>query len=569
MLLPEHRNALESLVAGIYGASQPAENVAAPASGIISGLPSPPQVNRAKIDEQLTEEIVSFIRLQCAIQMRARNRAILPPQCQLPIELWAAVFAQLEQCDRVSVSHVSHDWRAAAIASARLWTSPFFLSAAHAAECDCQRCSIQRPCPNCGRRPRPEPDPVSQVQTFIERSGSLPIDLRMAVFPRAAPSARTDLDAVVRPHIHRIESLTFLTSDADVILECLRSFITFSSLKSLTLDLTLGSRATWNCVERVQLEQLRTLNISGQLYCDVDHFELRCPAVTYLKATFTNPLHVLALLRACPSVQSLQLEVGPRSVAAPTTETLEEVHNLLEHACPRVLQITRAYEGDIEAILQLFGTTNIPTFKINCATTEHMERDHLPRFLCNEVTKPDRLECVLHEDTRDVADANIKFRLTVCNATQERTATFDLVESNLVLQNIWARLSPSTLENMTELHVNSSLWPTLLQHGELPGSLPITRAHIIFDESATLGSWLQARAVALRGQSEYSLPRLEVLQFLRFTLHQPIRSEEDLAGTIREAFGLEQTLKSLQLEGFSLEGDLAALRTVSSEIRVI
>ena len=561
MLLPEHRSALENIIARIYdGGSRPFDDVAGQLT-LSSGM------NGAAAAEQLTVEIISCVRIQCARQMRARNRAVLPPQCQLPVELWAAVFAHLAQRDRVTVSHVSHDWREASMVSGQLWTSPFFLSAEHAAECDCQRCKSPRPCYDCGRWRRGEHDPVAQVRAFLERSGSFPICLKMAVFSQAAPSALTNLDAVVQPHIRRIESLSFFTSDVDVTDDFLQSISAFSALKSLTLELETSNRLTWKCAQAVQLPELRSLNIVGPLYCAHDEpFELLCPAVTFLKAMFYSATHLLPLLKACPAVQHLELEIGPRTVDIALSETLIEVHTLLKEAHPTEVRLTKAYKGDLEALLRLFNATGIPTVKIACFSGEYIPGHELAQFLCGEVANPVLLECVLVD--KDVTECT-SFRLTTSNDTHERTCTVSISDRDdisTMIRDLWGKFPASSFQSIQQLHASSYLWPTLFYAGENADSAAITHARIDIDGRDSLVEWLQGRAVAIQEGTERILSRLEVLHFSLMTPNSSFRPN---AGLIRAAFGIGPKLRLLKLEGFTVEGDLTVLDTISHEIRVV
>lgn len=571
MLLPEHRSALEAIIAGIYDAiPRSSGDAVEPVPGIIDRLPPSPDSNGAVVYEQVNADIISCVRTQCSLQMRARNRAMVPPQCQLPIELWAAVFAKLARHDLVSASHVSRDWREAAVASSQLWTSPFFFSAEHATDCDCQNCSIPGPCQSCGSLRRLKHNPVDQVETFLARSGRFPVNLKLSVFSHATPRALADLNAVVQPHIHRIDSLSFYTSDIHVAEAFLQFVVSFSALKSLALELNFSGDLTWVYEKPVQMPELKSINIIGPLYCDHDTpFELRCTAVTSVNTIFYSASHLLPLLRTCPAVQHLQLAVGPRSMDSSTQEVLDEILALLEEAHPSEVHLTAAYEGDFEALLRLFNTTSIPNVSIAFANGQHLDGNGeiLAQFLCAEVEQPVRLECVLLED--DTTDRNISFRLTTSNDTHERSCIFDINEPDMVLHNLWDELS-SYSDSMKTLRISSFLWPAMLHIDEQPASDPPTATHVYIEiyREEMLVPWLEDRYAAILGGMEHILPQLEVLRFSLVT-PQPLQLDLALVDAIKQAFHLKQKLQLLELEGFTLEGDLAVLDAVSHEVRII
>jgi len=554
MLTPAHRAALSSLITQIY----------------LEGSGDSEEVT---VEEELTAEIVTCVRLQCALQMRARNRVAALSTCQLPIELWAAVFEHLGQRDCISVSHVSHDWREAAIGCARLWTSSFFLSARHVADCGCYECISSVPCQECGRMSRHENDPVNQVRTFLERSGSLPVDLRMALYRNAASSAISDLAHISRPHAHRIKSLTLSTSDLDAAAYFLQLITAFSALEFLKLELgSSGEDATWICEESAQLPELRTLEILGPMYCDtVRPFRLRCPSVTSLKATFFTAEHALRLLTACPSVQDLQLKVGPRTIDASSTETVAGIHTLLREARPQAVLITNVYEGDFRPLLWLFGETGIPNVRIACANIERVAQEDMITLMCDEVDKPIQLECILEPDSS--SEAYTHFSVSVSNVTHMRTCalTYRGRDVDATSPELWDLPNTNIFKTIKNLHASSSLWPILLQVTDNHHVPAITHVQVNFDEGLgdDLRTWLQARAAALQTGAEQSLPQLEGLRFsLGHTgTHQPVTVDVSLADAIRQAFKIGLKLRILELERFSLEGDLTVLQTISEEVR--
>lgn len=563
MLLPEHRIALEDLVARIYG------------EGSISSDDMPNSVPRvASVEEHLTEEIVSYVRLQCAYQIRTRNRALVRSECQLPVELWAVVFEQLSQRDRIVVSHVSHDWRETALASGSLWNSPRFISSAHASDCECQACRDAKalhPCRSCGRQRRVEPNPVDRVNAFLARSGASRLALRVAVYARAAPDTITDFHDVVRPHAARLESLEFDTSEVEAIQSFLQALPEYPMLRSLTIGLVMNTRATWNCNTEISLPQLKTLTLRGPMYCDLP-FNLHCPLVTSITAMFHHSTHIQALLTACPGVQDLLLEVGPRTLEI---YDLEDILERLKQANPRTVIIRQAYQVDVLPVLRLFGATNIPSLKITSSTTELPERVHLTELLSSEVQNATRLDCVLINRDAASDDSGVSyFRVTITSAVLERTLVAQpqnqKEETASLLHNLWGHLSRSNFDGIMELHVSSTLWPAIFHIEDQPDAPRVTRTHVYLDKEDQLEEWLAERARFIGSEQERSLPQLEHLRFVgRETYNGDVILNEALSSRIQAAFGAHSKLHLLELQGFKVVGEHSVLESASHEVRLI
>jgi len=565
MLLPEHRAALEALIAKIYDTiPQTSEDVIQPSTDFAT----PMQCNNATSAESLGADILLCVRVQCAEQLRVYNRVVMATRYQLPVELWVAVFKHLSQRDRISVSHVCHDWRKTTLASGQLWNSPLFISSAHAEDCECLACKDgpTRPCRDCGlsRMHELKLNPVDQVETFLNRSGSFPVDLKMSVYPRAATSAMATLHEVVRPHVHRIESMIFDISTISTAQDFLESFAPFPALTLLELGVPSTSRTTWKLSQPLHLPTLRTLNFRGPLYCD-QPFELHCPAVVSLAALFYHPLHILGLLKSCSAVQNILFKVGPRAIEQPSTEVRDEIHTLLKQANPRVVHISRLYKVDVVPVLALFGDIGIPHLQITCAPTECMERDHQSQFLFNEVPQPTRLEC-LRQEADEVGTCSTAVRLVVANATHRRTYVVragDFKEVEAVLDNFWGQLPRPYVG--VQLYVSSSLWPALFRC-EVSGPSRIVRAYIRIDGGDNLREWLEER---VRKVETSGLSELEALRFTAKPSHDAVQIDEQLVQMVENAFKLKSKLKMLELKGFTVEGDLAVLDSIADEFRVL
>ncbi|KZV81845.1 hypothetical protein EXIGLDRAFT_844269 [Exidia glandulosa HHB12029] len=102
---------------------------------------------------------------------------------QLPVEVLLACFEWLEPQDRLTVTHVSRDWRAIAIAEPTLWTALVPTDPYHAS--------------------------ADYFETLLRRSHSLPFDIECPV-PAIYPLQHTG-----RENLHRIRTLVLFDIDKD------------------------------------------------------------------------------------------------------------------------------------------------------------------------------------------------------------------------------------------------------------------------------------------------------------------------------------------------------------------
>ncbi|KAH7101856.1 hypothetical protein BKA62DRAFT_702520 [Auriculariales sp. MPI-PUGE-AT-0066] len=514
---------------------------------------------------KLSSEVIDCVKLSVSVAMQNHN---LETQARLylPVELWGAIWRQLSTRERIAVSHVSRDWRQAALASPHLWSSARFVSAAHDKDCTCRACRDAKdslPCRDCGRMPHSGPDPVLLVNEFLSRSGGFPVDLDVAIYDSAASSSTREVTAALRPHGARLATLKMLADDLAAIQEFLEPFSSFSGLRTLHINYVRDTNVFLERVAPLRFPQLTTLTLSGRVMPGQD-FDLQCPAVTRLKAMFNTGRHVRSLLRTCPAVQWLDLEVGSKPVEASGDEVVADVHTLLAATPIKTLHVTNAYRIDMDPIIDFFGTSRIPLFHLCSGRVEFIGSEELSRVLAGEIRDATRLEFL-----------RLSLYAPDTEIIHERTIVIQPEDDEVPIQRICGRvfdkLHISCITHLTHLRVHHSVWRLLLTPPERENEvLPVTTAVVDFDGTCSIGKWLQ-EIIDTSSINRRILRHLDHLHMhgqggsVLFNI-----DGEAVVSIMREALGIPSLLQSLHVKSVAISAEAEVrLREVAVDVQLI
>ncbi|KAH7101231.1 hypothetical protein BKA62DRAFT_703966 [Auriculariales sp. MPI-PUGE-AT-0066] len=435
--------------------------------------------------ETIVEEIVTTVRcaLASALQQLNRTRLRQPP---LPNELWCQVWEKLPVHDRMVVSHVSSDWRQAASCCPQLWSSTSFVSTLHSEDCQCATCAADSPqnagrCKRC-RRPVPQTwANLELVQHHIKLSGGLPLSLNVDFVSTGTANGDilVELAGSLRPEIGRLETLQISVDDMTILQAGLfSSFGELPSLKSLTISYLGDDEHEWST--DIRLPVLSRLHMTGRLRYLTAKFNMACPSVKHLHAVFYQGRDAHVLLRTCPAVQDLLLQVGPERVYPGERQETIDLRELYDAAKPPRVSITEIHESDCEAVLPLFSNPDCPDLTFGYVGDSPMSG--LTNIL-SEITHPVSLSC---QQTRDVITVR-----SVGLDSSVRTVThrlFDSQSTEAFPNNIWTCLSVSFAQSLRTLSINGALWPKIFRRVP-PGPTTIAELTIEFAREADYTDW--------------------------------------------------------------------------------
>ncbi|KZV84628.1 hypothetical protein EXIGLDRAFT_776359 [Exidia glandulosa HHB12029] len=278
----------------------------------------------------------------------------------LPDELWCMVWEHLPLEARVAVSHVSRRWRAAALASSRLWSRIDFNTSLH----DRRRCYCMSSPSDVV--PGRFTDAVYAslearlaaglrfISLALHRARPLPISFDVHVACRTANNAPAllQLCALIRPHAARLRSLSFTSNEVDAFKAFAKAVFrsypspAFPALHHLKLSCIFDAERPW-VHKRVHipylpkmtpaLESLDLFHDYTWWNCDRDgNPSLRVnayplpgtvlPALKELRYTFRDARDCATVLAPCPNLSIAHLSLyhpryGRNSIS---TEIAEE-----------------------------------------------------------------------------------------------------------------------------------------------------------------------------------------------------------------------------------------------------
>ncbi|KAH7101857.1 hypothetical protein BKA62DRAFT_167365 [Auriculariales sp. MPI-PUGE-AT-0066] len=534
----------------------------------------------------LTREIVDFAESTLALLLRQSNRDAVP-QYWLPTELWNAIWLHLTPDERLTVSHVSHDWRAIALACPNLWSAISFVSSAHSDECACNAClradNLHLPCVDCGRpwlHGRGYED-IEQVSTYLERSGGQPLHMDLTVLTRAAARTREALAAALTAHLPRVTTLRVAADDADDMDLLLDLLSVLPAVTSLTLEMT-GENSGRLLTKNLQMPSLQVLDIRGDLTPDRE-CKFHCPAVSTVKSMFLDAQNVLAILRGCPAVEVLELEVGSRPVETITDEICEDIHDRFASGQLKRLRISKAYVVDMAAIMQIFICPSTPpSFTLHSHRTEIIEIGNLTTFFSN-MEDATSLECIKHGHLTDESDQWWSLALhSISNEEPRRreiTITLGAVQHEAIVsffRNVWGCLPARATQKITEIRADNVFWTSLFDRLEPseeqaipPPPAPIwTKAIVVFEDAAEITEWLELRRSRAEDRRRLQLSQLEHL-YIRIDAKQPVQLGERTVRDVVAEFSPPAFLHSLRLEGATMAvADVEGLSDLAASVEM-
>ncbi|KZW02687.1 hypothetical protein EXIGLDRAFT_829203 [Exidia glandulosa HHB12029] len=242
---------------------------------------------------------------------RGSNLGPFPRHVRLPDEVWCMIWQDMPLVDRLRITHVCHDWRQLALGSPRVWCTVDLWFYRHDDNCACDDCALSP-------APHPMISNARLVRYALTLSRSVPLCVSLG--DRGSEFAlglfRTDCDAAVhlilallQPHIDRLAALHADLFSAYVLTKFLSLIPALPRLVSLTTTSpNFNALGVPLCKSVIAMPQLRTLSMTGGwghwlLYSRTQVF----PAVTTLRVTFGWTKATLAMIRACPNLQCLEL----------------------------------------------------------------------------------------------------------------------------------------------------------------------------------------------------------------------------------------------------------------------
>ncbi|KZV92826.1 hypothetical protein EXIGLDRAFT_692377 [Exidia glandulosa HHB12029] len=244
---------------------------------------------------------------------RGSNMGPFPRRVRLPDEVWFMVWQDLPLVDRLRVTHVCHDWRRLALGTPLIWCDIDLWVYRHPDACKCDDCSLT---PGL----HPMLSNARLVRHVLSLSQKLPLYVtfgdRDTVFELGFSSECRDavkvLVGALEPHAGRIAALHGTLASPFVMTMFFESVSAFPRLVSMSVT-TSNPEALGVPLYRtvVSFPQLRTLHITGgwaNWLLDNQVF----PAVATLRVTFAWTNATLALIRACPSIECLELWIPDR-----------------------------------------------------------------------------------------------------------------------------------------------------------------------------------------------------------------------------------------------------------------
>jgi len=518
-------------------------------------------------------EIISSARESLASYLRAHNRQTVLARYQLPTELFGQVCETLKPDERVSITQVSHDWREAALASPQLWTSISFVSSKHLDNCECTTCVgrlTSGRCSDCKQTyRRRHPDSASRVAAYLARSRGHPIEFDVEISGRsnADPAPVAAVANTLLQHEHRVQRLSAAVDDPLLIQRLLEPFDRLNALRVLKVEND-GDFVPFERPTPLELPVLETLELAAGLTCDSE-FRLHCPAVTTLTAKFTTGMQVRALLRACPAVKDVTFRIGPNPVSI-ADDIEDEIHGLLDAAHLRSLRLNEAFRIDCIPCMSLFAHSSIGRFTMDCRRADSIGTSDLDPFFAEISKCAVLLECA---SDRELEATRLSVFGDADATVRERTLIFHPDTSgereDEPLHGIWCQLAPSSQRAITEIRISSRCWSGLFDR-DLKSVLPVITAHVEITDHDDILSWL-----GKRNEIESACPehRWRFLQAVHFVSpnedDSAVEIDNDFVLALRGAFGLENMLQELTLEGWTLTGDPELLRSrVAVEVQI-
>jgi len=471
MLGPEERKKLQDIALSIFrGRMESPQRIDSAASA--------PAVSA------LADEIVTTIRSTLAEELREMNRTVLT-HYHLPVELMCLIWQHLPPHDRLTVSHISHDWREAAAAHCpQLWNSVSFTSTLHAESCVCATCSSESSASNtrCNRCRRPIPQTWSNlplVKHSVDLSGALPLSLTIdsVATGQTDPIVLRKLTAALGTSTARIQSLEVQTDDVSVFEDGFFSEVDeLPALRELSINALSDDEHEWQTV--ISLPALEKLKMTGRLRFVESKFNMTCPRVKELQAVFYQTRDVITLLRACPDVDDLRLQVGPERVYQASAGDTDRLQEMLKAANPTRVQVVEVHESDCEAVIPIFA--NPHCLQLSWGYVGDNPPPELTRILA-DIEKPISLSCRLAKEV-------IAVQVNGDN-NQTRLITHRLFDSSQTAfpNNVWHCLSPRSRESVAVLTVNGGVWAKAFR--ECPEALAVREFVLEFALESDWNAW--------------------------------------------------------------------------------
>ncbi|KZV92829.1 hypothetical protein EXIGLDRAFT_836182 [Exidia glandulosa HHB12029] len=286
---------------------------------------------------------------------------------RLPDEVWCGMVG-LPFADRLRVTHVCRDGRRLVLSTPFIWCDVDIWVYRHEHSCKCDDCTLTP-------RLHPMISNARLVRYALALSQGMPLRVtlgdRGTVFELGSSAACKDavqiLVGALKLHAARVVSLHATLATPFLMPNFFQSVNAFPRLVDLSVSTTNSEALAvplFNSRTVVSLPQLRTLRITdGWAHC----WELGAqvfPVVTTLRVTFVWTNSTLALIRACPALECLELWV-PKTITGRQPQRDEFIDAVAAIPHVRLLNMTDHYDTAL-ALLVL----NDARQNYECAYTE-------------------------------------------------------------------------------------------------------------------------------------------------------------------------------------------------------
>lgn len=427
----------------------------------------------------VADGIVTEVKAILANALNRLNHQALPQQ-RLPNELWCGIWDFLTADDCATVTKVCRDWRSTATNCSRLWRSLRYSTWRHG---------------------NAAASNLKLVSAFISRSGGLPLSLRIEINDSGHSTMRRvgALAEVIKPHLHRIQALEIFADHVEGANEFISHCAALPALESLEMVLGVEDveehdyfEEDWEWRTEMSLPALQSfiVVVKGDNFPRFypEAFRAHYQNLRKLQAPFTQAEDLLSLLRACPNVKELILQIGEETLSPGQAARYEpEIRRLLVQAQPQSISIKRVFKNDWDTLSLLFARLDVPHLRLEYSGDDVKVIDELPALaFLSDVVDPSRLDFKTRAD--DFAFIEVASPSQGVTVDFRRPKTPHTTLDFPFLASTWKNLHLSARYSLTHVIFDCMMWSNVV--AACPEEFQAIRSIELICHSLSIGTWL-------------------------------------------------------------------------------
>lgn len=424
------------------------------------------EANATSLDT-LAMAILDSVEHELASALRIYNEQKLP-QPRLPVELWCRIWEGLPETEKLKMTQVCHDWRAAADDCPQLWTQLNFESTVHQDDCECEdycgesakNREVER-CETCGGLPPTQLwTNLPLVQLNIDRSGSLPLDLTIDV-EGGENMDRTGLRSLafsLAPHLSRLRSVHLMSDNMDIIQTTfISNFRSLPNLQSLYIDC--GEAPDHELEINVELPLLEDFRIDGEsLRLSQTNFSIVAPELKTLFSVFSTGKDIARLLKGCPKAKDITFKANSsENLPEFEAEDLKLIENFFAETEPDRVCFSNICEPDGSTLAPVFQRPKLVDITIECGDSE--PGPSVIEIL-KDIIDPGELLCQLTDDTTSITVLGLGGKKRIISLYD----CYLDADSEAFPTRILTDLVPAALQSLSKFTIHTTLFTGIISH---------------------------------------------------------------------------------------------------------